>query len=89
MRCYPIALSIALGLALTGCKPEVVREPYPVYVEIEKPQKLPEELLRPCVVHEQEGRNVEDYVVTALTNTPELRLCAKQVEEIRKLQPVQ
>lgn len=87
MRCCTLALSIALGLAVTGCKPEVVREPYPVYVEIEKPQKLPEELLRPCPIHVQEGRLVEDYVVTAITNTAALRLCAMQVEEIRALQP--
>ena len=56
-------------------------------IVVYKQQRLPEELLRPCPVHEQTERSVDAYVTTAITNTPALRVCAKQIEEIRKLQP--
>ena len=81
------ALILPLVLLLSACAGRQVQVPYPVYVEIEKPQRLPDELLRPCVVHEQTGRRVKDYTKTAIVNTAVAKQCALQIEEIRKLQP--
>ncbi len=79
--------ALALSLLLCACTAREVKVPYPVEVVIEKPVRLPEELLKPCLVYEQEDREVGSYVKSALYNTPALRQCALQIEEIRKLQP--
>lgn len=86
MRSSAIAVALAT-LLLAACSGHQVREPYPVPVEVEKPQKLPDELLEACPVHNQTGRAVADYTYTAIVNTAALRQCALQIEEIRKLQP--
>lgn len=78
-------IALALILSVTGCKPEVVREPYPVYIEVEKPLQLDPELLEPCPIAEATNRTVGEYVRVANTNTPALRICAKQIEGIRKV----
>ena len=87
MRNYSLAIMVALGLTLTGCGREVIREPYPVYIEVPVPQQLPKELLQIPDIYEQTDRSVGEYINSALFNTPGLRQCALQLEEIIKLQP--
>lgn len=87
MRSIALAITIAVAACMAvGCAREV-RVPYPVEVVIEKPVRLPEELLRECVVYEQTDKRMGEYVKSAVYNTPALRQCARQIEEIRKLQP--
>lgn len=84
---YAVILAVA-ACAAAGCAREV-RVPYPVEVVVEKPVRLPEELLRPCPIYEQTDKRIGEYVKSAVYNTPSLRQCAKQIEEISKLQPEQ
>ena len=79
--------AIALTLLLCACKPQVVKVPFPVEVVVEKPQKLPGELLASCSIYEQVGRSVEEYIKSALTNTACARHYELQMQKIRGLQP--
>lgn len=84
MSCRALALIVA-ALLIVGCQKEIVREPYPVYVEVPVLAELPEELLTPCPVTNAANRQVGEYVRVAITNTPALIVCAKQIEGIRKV----
>ncbi len=87
---YPVIL--ALLVAASGCsslsrKTGIVYTPVEVPVVVEKYIRLPAGLLAKCPVTHGKDRTVKEYVRVANTNTPALVACAKQIEEISKLQP--
>lgn len=93
LRC---TATVILAVVLAGCgttskvfqrETGVVYKPVEKLVEVEKYVAIPSALLTPCPVTNGKDRSVKEYVRVANTNTPALEQCAKQIEEIRKLQP--
>ena len=87
-----IALILALG-TLAGCsttsrvferKPTV---PVIQKVEVVKYVPIDDKLTRRGTIAHAKDRSVGEYVRVANTNTPLLRQCYFQLEEIEKLQP--
>lgn len=89
-RTATVILSVAL-LAGCGSTSRIFQrtptEPQVVTVVETKYVRLPKELLRRCPATHGEDRAVGEYVRVAVTNTPRLVTCDKQIEEIIKLQP--
>lgn len=91
-------VTLALSLMLSGCattdyltrvktQHRTVTKAEVVEVEVKTYVELPAELLIECPVTKGTSRKVKEYVRVANTNTPALEQCARQIEEIRKLQP--
>ena len=65
-----------------------ITRPEPSYITVEKYVNLPPELLTPCGITYRKNGKVGEYVRVADTNTAYLEDCKKQIDAIRKLQPL-
>lgn len=65
-----------------------ITKPEASYITVEKYVNLPPELLTPCGITYRKNGKVGEYVRVADTNTAYLEDCKKQVDAIRKLQPL-
>ena len=65
-----------------------ITKPETSYITVEKYVNLPPELLTPCGITYRKNGKVGEYVRVADTNTAYLEDCKKQVDAIRKLQPL-
>ena len=66
----------------TITKPEIS------YITIEKYINLPPHLLTPCGITHRIDKTVGEYVRVEESNTAYLEDCRRQIESIRKLQPL-
>lgn len=65
-----------------------ITKPETSYITVEKYVNLPPELLTPCGITYRKNGKVGEYVRVADTNTAYLEDCKKQIDAIRKLQPL-
>lgn len=82
---FRYSIALILALLLTGCPWDRAVKTVPTYITIEKPLDIPDEYLAKCPVTHGVDRSVNEYVRVAITNTPALEQCAKQIEAIREL----
>ena len=65
-----------------------ITKPETSYITIDRYVNLPAELLGECGITYRKNNKVAEYVRVADTNTAYLEDCKKQIEAIRKLQPL-